>query len=178
MCYGAAFSQGRLRIALRCGRVGSVPAQCYTPGRDFWRQKTMRKASRLYRIAAVLILLFDIGHTTGYPWSDPNWRVDLSLVRSSHFDIFGSSRTYWDFYLGFGLFVTVFLLLAAILAWQLGGLPNEALLRMRATAWTFGLCFGGVAVLSWKYFFIIPIVFSILITLCLTVAAWRLEKAT
>ena len=79
----------------------------------------------LYRIAAVLILLFDLGHTTGYPWSDPSWGVDLGAIQSSHFKVLGFNRTVWDFYIGFGLFVSVFLLLAAIFAWQLSNLPAE-----------------------------------------------------
>jgi hypothetical protein len=79
----------------------------------------------LYRIAAVLILLFDLGHSAGFPWSDPKWGVDTSAMRTSQFHVVGFSRTYWDFYVGFGLFISVFLLLAAILAWQLGGLPKE-----------------------------------------------------
>ena len=134
------------------------------------------KASLLYRIAAVLILLFDVGHTSGFPWSDPKWGVDLGSMRSTHFDILGSSRTYWDFYVGFGLFVSMFLLLAVVLAWQLGGLPPETLALMRGTAWTFAVCFAAIAVLSWRYFFIIPIVFSMVITVCLIGAAWRSAK--
>jgi hypothetical protein len=97
-------------------------------------------------------------------------------MRSTHFYIMGFSRTYWDFYVGFGLFVSVFLLLAVVLAWQLGGLPPESLALMRGTAWAFALCFVAITVLSWKYFFIIPIVFSIVTTLCLTAAAWLSAK--
>src|SRR5579863_467909 len=134
------------------------------------------KASTLYRIASVLLLLLDAGHTAGFPWSDPAWGVDLGPMRSSHFYVLGFSRTYWDFYVGFGLIVSVFLLLAVVLAWQLGDLPPESLALMRGTAWAFALCFAGITVLSWKYFFIIPIVFSIVITLCLTAAAWLVPK--
>jgi hypothetical protein len=134
------------------------------------------KASLLYRIAAVLLLLFEAGHTSGFPWSDPKWGVDLGSMQSTHFQIMGFSRTYWDFYVGFGLFVSVFFLLAVVLAWQLGGLPPESLARMRGTAWTFALCFAAITVLSWKYFFTIPIVFSIVTTLCLTAAAWHSGK--
>jgi hypothetical protein len=134
------------------------------------------KASVLYRIAAILMLLFDAGHTAGFPWSDPKWGVDLSLVQSTHFDVLGFSRTYCDFYVGFGLFVTVFLLLAVVLAWQLGGLPAETLAMMRGVAWALPLCFAAITVLSWRYFFIIPIVFSIVITVCLFAAAWRSAK--
>ena len=93
-------------------------------------------------------------------------------MRSTHFYIMGFSRTYWDFYVGFGLFVSVFLLLAVELAWQLGRLPPESLALMRGTAWAFALCFAAITVVSWRYLFILPIVFSIAITLCLTAAAW------
>ena len=126
----------------------------------------------LYRTAAVLILLFDLGHSAGFPWSDPKWAVDTTAMRSTHFQILGFSRAYWDFYVGFGLFVSVFLLLAAILAWQLGGLPGQAVPRVRATAWALSLSFAAVTVLSWIYFFTIPIVFAGLITICLVSATW------
>jgi hypothetical protein len=43
---------------------------------------------------------------------------------------------------------------------------------MRGTSWAFALCFAGITVLSWKYFFILPVVFSSVTTLCLTAAAW------
>ncbi len=134
------------------------------------------KASLFYRMAAGLLLLFDAGHTSGFPWSDPKWGVDLGPMQSTHFYVMGFSRTYWDFYVGFGLFVSVFLLLAMVLAWQLGGLPPESLARMRGTAWVFALCFAGITVLSWRYFFMIPIVVSIVTTLCLTAAAWLSGK--
>src|SRR5260370_26762942 len=134
------------------------------------------KASMFYRIAAVLLLLFAAGHTSGFPWSDPQWGVDLGSMRSTHFDILGSSRTYWDFYVGFGLSVSGLLLLAVVLAWQLGGLPAATLALMRGTAWTFALCFAAITVVSWRYLFVVPVVFSIEITLCLTAAAWLSAK--
>jgi len=132
----------------------------------------------IYRSAAVLILLFDVGHTAGYPWSDPSWGVDLGAIQSSHFKVLGFNRTYWDFYVGFGLFVTVFLLLAAIFAWQLGSLPAETLRLLRSSAWALSACFAAVTVLSWIYFFPIPIAFSAVITVCLIVATWRSARAT
>ncbi|MGA7625739.1 MAG: hypothetical protein WB630_10315 [Candidatus Acidiferrales bacterium] len=136
------------------------------------------KASTFYRIAAVLLLLFAIGHTVGFRQSDPTWGVDMLLasMRSIHFEVQGFNRTYWDFFVGFGLFVSVFLVLAAVLAWQLGGLPPANLALMRGTAWAFALCFAAITVLSWRYFFIPPVVFSLVITLCLIVAAWLSAK--
>jgi hypothetical protein len=138
------------------------------------------KASVFYRIAAVLLLLFAVGHTLGFRQSDPQWGVDalLGSMRSIHFELQGFNRTYWDLFVGAGFTVGVFYLFAAILAWQLGGLPAATLALMRGTAWAFALCFAAITVVSWRYLFIIPIAFSIVITLCLTAAAWTSAKRT
>jgi hypothetical protein len=138
------------------------------------------KAPIFYRIAAVLLLLFSIGHTLGFRQSDPKWGVDtlLGSMQSIHFDVQGSSRTYWDLFVAAGFTVGAFYLFAAILAWQLGGLPANTLALMRGTTWALALCFAGIAVVSWRYLFILPIFFSILITVCLTAAAWLSGKPT
>jgi hypothetical protein len=136
------------------------------------------KASMLYRIAAVLLLLFAAGHTVGFRQSDPQWGVDalLGSMRSIHFDAQGFNRTYWDIFEAAGFSVGVFYLFAAILAWQLGGLPAATLALLRGTAWAFALCFAAISVVSWRYLFILPIAFSIVITLCLAAAAWLSAK--
>jgi len=93
-------------------------------------------------------------------------------MRSIHFDVQGFNRTYWDLFEAAGFSVGVFYLFAAILAWQLAGLPAATLALMRGTAWAFALCFAAITVVSWRYLFILPIAFSIVITVCLTAAAW------
>jgi len=132
------------------------------------------KASVFYRVAAVLLVLFAAGHTLGFRQSDPTWGVDalLSSMRSIHFDMQGFDRTYWDFFVAAGFCVGVFYLFAAILAWQLGDLPAATLALMRRTTWAFALCFAAITVVSVRYLFVIPIAFSLVITVCLTTAAW------
>src|SRR5258707_7472425 len=127
------------------------------------------KASLLYRIASVLLLLFAIGHTLGFRQTDPAWGVGplIDSMRSIHFDVQGFSRTYWDFFSGFGLFFSVFLLFSAVLAWQLGGLPPEIFARMRRTAWALAISFAVVTALCFRYAFTIPIGLSTMITICL-----------
>jgi hypothetical protein len=97
-------------------------------------------------------------------------------MRSIHFDMMGSSRTYWDLFLAAGYSVGVFYLFSAILAWQLGGLPAGTLAGMRTTLWAFALCFAAIAIVSWSYLFIIPIMISIVITMCLAAGAWLSAK--
>lgn len=133
------------------------------------------KAPLFYRTAAVLLLLFAIGHTLGFRQSDPTWGVDslLASMRSIHFDVQGFSRTYWDLFLAAGFSVGVFYLFAAVLAWQLARLPANTLAAMRVAVWAFAACFAVITVVSWQYLFILPLVFSVLITACLTLAAWN-----
>jgi hypothetical protein len=136
------------------------------------------KASVLYRIAAVLLLLLAAGHTLGFRQSDPTWGVDtlLGSMRSIHFDVQGFSRTYWDLFTAAGFVVGVLYLFVAVLAWQLGGLPAGTLAGMRVTVWALALCFAAITVVSCRYLFILPIVFSIVITVFLTAAAWLSAK--
>ena len=132
------------------------------------------KPSVLYRIASVMLILFALGHTLGFRRVDPRWGVDsiIAALRSTHFDVQGLSRTYWDFYVGFGLFVTILLVFVAVLSWQLGGLSKESLSLMPLVTWGLAACFIFVTFLSWKYFFVVPMIFSAVVTICLVLAAW------
>jgi len=138
------------------------------------------KARILYRVSSVLLLLFAAGHTFGFRQNNPSWGADavLGLMRSVHFDAQGFTRTYWDFFSAFGLFVSVFLLFAAVLAWLLSRLPAETLARVRSIAWALAICFAAITFVSWRYVFTIPIVFSIVIAACLTAAAWLTPKTS
>jgi hypothetical protein len=131
------------------------------------------KASVFYRISSVLLVLFAVGHTLGFRKLQPQWGVDslVHAMKSTHFDVNGFSRSYWDFYVGFGLFVSAFILFAAVLAWQFGALSQDTLAVLRGPRWAFAICFVIVTYLSWRYFFIVPIVFSLTITICLSAAA-------
>jgi hypothetical protein len=97
-------------------------------------------------------------------------------MRTIRFDAQGFSRTYWDFFAGSGFFVGAFLLFAAILAWQLGALSRETLRLMPLVTWSLAILFVGVTVLSWMYFFLVPVIMSAAVSLCLILAAWLAGK--
>ena len=131
------------------------------------------KARISYRISSVLLLLFAAGHTVGFRQNNPEWRADavLGSMHAVHFDAQGFTRTYWDFFSAFGLYFSVFLLFAAVLAWLLSRLPEETLGRVRSIAWALAICFVAITALTWQYAFTTPLVFSSLITVCLITAA-------
>ena len=136
------------------------------------------KARLIYRIASILLLLLAVGHTFGFLRADPRWGVDslLSTMRSLRFDVQGFTRTYWDFHIGSGFIISAFLVFSAVFAWQLGGLPRETLALMRGPAWALVACFFVITILTWRYFFVTPLIVSIAITLCLITAAWLSAK--
>ncbi len=133
----------------------------------------------LYRIASVLLVLFAAGHTLGFRRVDPRWGLDATIgaLKATQFQVQGFTRSYWGFYTGFGLFVTVLLVFTGILAWQLGALPKDTLRSLRVVTWALALSFVAVTFLSWRYFFIAPVVFSGVIAACLLLAAWSAARA-
>jgi hypothetical protein len=132
-------------------------------------------AAILYRVAAVLLLLFAIGHQWGFRQVDPKWGVAAYIdgLKSTNFEVQGARRNYWDFFSGFGFFVTVLLLFSAVLAWQLAGMPVTTLASLRLISWSFAACYVLIALLNWRYFFAAPLVLSVLAALALILAAWR-----
>lgn len=137
------------------------------------------RPSLLYRVAAVLLTLFGLGHQLGFRQIDPRWGVDSALgtLKATQFEVQGMTRTYWDFFSGFGFFVTVLLFFAAILAFQLGGLQKETLRSLGLVRWSFALSFVVITGLAWRYFFTAPLVLASLVAICLLVAAGRAAKA-
>jgi hypothetical protein len=130
-------------------------------------------SSLFYRIAAVLLVLFAIGHQLGFRQTKGMTGADsvVSLMKSVHFTVQGFQRVYYDFFVGFGFFVTAFLVFSAVLAWQLGSASPDVLAQIPGATWGLAVCFAAVTILSWSYFFIAPGVFASLITACLLIAA-------
>ena len=137
------------------------------------------RASILYRISSVLILLFAIGHMFGFRQTDPTWGVDqaLAALKQTTFIVQGFHRTYYAFYVGAGLFVAVFMVFTAVVAWELGRLPASTLAQLPWLRWGLALCYAGALLLSLRYLFLVPVVFSALIFLCLAAAAATARRA-
>jgi hypothetical protein len=109
------------------------------------------KAPLLLRIAAVITFLYFAGHTAGIPWTPglgPEEIPVLEAMKSHTFEMEGFRRTYWDFYLGFGLIISGYLLVQAVVLWQLGSLAKTDSLRVRPIVAAFFVAFIVNAVLA------------------------------
>ena len=97
-------------------------------------------------------------------------------MRSFTFDVMGRSRTYLDFYVGFGHYISVLLVLQAALLWQLAAATRAGSVRALVASFLIA-SIAGAAVVS-IYMFVIPIVMSWTISICLAMALRRQRGAT
>lgn len=140
------------------------------------------KPTWLYRIAALLLVLFATAHTLGFlrfiP-PTPEGRAVMDGMNTVSL-LPGSVYNYGSFYRGFGLFVTAYLLFSAYLAWYLGALarrlPSAAVpaavpaagthavaAAVGSLPWVF-FCLQLVSLaITWKYFPAPPIISSALV---------------
>jgi hypothetical protein len=133
----------------------------------------------LLRAAAVVSLLFCLGHSSGYPWTPGETAEAGKVVADMQrivFDAEGAQRTYWDFYLGFGLIVSTGLGLASAVLWSIVPIarvePQRAfaptacvLVFMLLNTW-----------LSRRFFFLLPAAFAALTALILAIALLTLRR--
>jgi hypothetical protein len=123
------------------------------------------KAAVWLRVLAVVLGLFALGHTLGTaaPKVTRGMReaVVFQAMQGYRFPVMGFDRTYWDFYRGFALTVSVLMFALAALAWQLAAVSRRAPSEALPMAVTLLVGCVGILVLSLEFFFAPPIVFSV-----------------
>jgi len=132
------------------------------------------------RIASVLTVLHSVLHTIGGVLSkpkDPEQIAVIETMKSHTFNVMGSMRTFWDFFFGYGLGVTVTLLIQGILFWMLGSLVKTSPAVVRPIVGLFAINFAVMSVIVSKYFFIAPGVTEALITVSLAAAYFTAASA-
>lgn len=132
----------------------------------------------LLRIASVITLLLAVGHTAGGLsfWSPAGDTEVLRAMRSFHFDAAGVSRTYLDFYLGFGFITGIYLLAQAVALWQLASMAKADPIRVRPLVGSFLLASAVSAFLSWRFIFVLPVVSFTAVAACLGLAFYAAGK--
>jgi hypothetical protein len=132
------------------------------------------------RIASVLTLIHAALHTIGgvFGGAAPGvQQATVAVMKANEFAAMGAMRSYWDFYMGFGLVVSVFLTVEGVVFWQLGSLAKTDGLRLRPVLATFLVGYLGAAMVSYRYFFAAPVITEILIALCLGLAIASARQA-
>jgi len=104
------------------------------------------------------------------PWTPaqgPGELAVLKAMKSQSFEVAGVTRTYWDFYYGFGVAIIGYLLVQAIVLWQLGALATIETVSVRPIIASLCLGFLVNVVIVWRFFFPIPLIISAAITVSL-----------
>jgi hypothetical protein len=133
------------------------------------------------RTASLLTLLHAVLHTIGGVFGKPDpgpQQAAVAAMKANQFPLMGMTRSYWDFYMGMGLALTISLTIVAIVFWQLSSLAKTDSYRLRPIYATFLLAFVAFAVNSYIYFFAAPVVVELMIALCLGMAIFTSRSAT
>jgi hypothetical protein len=132
------------------------------------------------RIASVLTFIHAVLHTIGgvFGKADPGpASVAVDAMKANQFLLMGNVRSYWDFYIGMGLCVTIFLTFESVVLWQLGSMARTNAVILRPVLAAFALEFAALTVNSWRYFFLGPVITEILIALCIAAAIATARRA-
>ena len=131
----------------------------------------------LLRIASVISLLFAAGHSLGglQKWSPAGDTDVLRAMTAVRFDVMGVSRSYFDFYMGFGWSLSVTMLLQTVLLWQMASLARTNLAQVRPMIAAFAIATAAGCAIGWYFIFPIPALFASVLTLVL-VAAYAMAR--
>jgi len=129
------------------------------------------------RVSAVISLLFSAGHTLGglKYWSPMGDNPVLQSMRSVRFDTMHVTRSYLDFYLGFGYSLSALLLMQSILLWQFAGIAKTAPQSLRPMILAVGIATLVAGVIAWRFLFPLPAVVSAVLAGTLA-AAYRAAR--
>jgi hypothetical protein len=111
-----------------------------------------------------------MGGVFGSPQHGAEEIAVIEAMKSHRFDFLGSARSYWDFFFGYGLFITIVLFVVAVLFWRLAAFVTTSPALVQSVAGIFAFNFAAMAVVSWRYFFFAPALTELLIAVCLIVA--------
>jgi hypothetical protein len=139
------------------------------------------KAFTTFRVAAALAVLFCAGHTLGGMLGQkslgPASDEVFAAMKATHFDFNGADSTWYGFWFGFGLTVSVFLLLVAAISLTLDRVKPEAWLQVRPLAWAVIAAMIANGLVAWRYFFLGPTLFSVAIVALLVIGTLRKGQA-
>lgn len=128
------------------------------------------KPSFPLRIVAILMAVGDIGHTSGVLRTIPRSLAEgglLAPLQAYHVVMMGTTRTHWDFYVGFGLAVSCQFLVIAGLAWLAGTLADAEPAQARPLIYLLLAAQMAGTVIGYVYFFAAPLVMNLLTLICI-----------
>ena len=129
------------------------------------------RAAQWFRAAALILLLFAIGHTYGFLSFRPASEEGLAVWNSMNkvrFAVGHGTASYGEFYVGFGMFITAFYLFCSWLAWTIASMARRANPETKRLATGLALLqFVGLGLALWYEFGPPPTFMSLATIVCL-----------
>jgi hypothetical protein len=139
------------------------------------------KAATWLKLLAGLLALFALGHTLGTAAPKVTHGSGeasvFAAMQGFRFPIMGFNRTYWEFYRGFALIISLQLFLMMVIAWQLSAISTKDTRQALPMAVTLQIGCLGLLALSWMFFFTGPIVMAFMAVVLSTIAVVRLARS-
>lgn len=125
------------------------------------------------RVASILTLIHAVLHTIGgvFGHIDPGAAsAAVEAMKVNTFPLMGHTRSFWDFYRGMGIGVSISLTVEGVAFWLLGSLAKRDAEALRPILATFAVGYLALSLNSYTYFFLGPVIAEILIAACLLFA--------
>src|ERR1051325_6747440 len=132
-----------------------------------------------FRALAVVLAFFTLGHTVGTRHAitnDPREAAVITAMGGFRVPVMGFERTYWEFFRGFSITITVLLATLMVIAWQLGTLSRRDPRAALPIATTVLVACVAQVILAFVYFFTAPIITSVLALICAAVGTALLAR--
>jgi hypothetical protein len=130
-----------------------------------------------FRLTAYLLVLYTLGHTFGAVINTPQFGADsdavVAAMKSIHVVAQGSDCTWYGFYRGFGVFVSIFFAFSVYAAWKIGGATEQDRRSLLPIGWALFVSHAAGAIIAVAYFFPVPIAFSTVIAALLGLGCVR-----
>lgn len=134
-----------------------------------------------YRLAAGVLVLYTLGHTLGAVVQTPDFGSEsmavVAAMKAVHVNAQGADCTWYGFYRGEGVVVSMFFVFSVVMAWHVGGKPLEERRALLPLTWALFATYAASVVTAVLYLFPVPTVFSTLVALLLGVACVRDQRA-
>lgn len=138
---------------------------------DSTRRSFPQRYLNFYRLASYTFGLFAFGHTLGALANTPRFGSAsdqvVGMMRSVGVLAQGTRTSWYNFYLAFGYFATVFFLFSMVVAWFLGGKSPAERRALAPITWALFASQVGGLVIAQRFLFPAPIVFCGVLVLLL-----------
>jgi hypothetical protein len=130
-----------------------------------------------FRIASYILVFYTLGHTLGAVVGTPQFGAESDLVvammKSVHVQAQSADCTWYGFYRGFGILVSIYFAFSVFAAWWLGGKDEEDQRAIMPIGWALFLSHLAGLVVAVVYFFPVPIAFSLAVSALLGLGCVR-----